>query len=405
MVEEFDVLVEVQSDKASVEITSRYSGLLKEHCYKVGEVAKVGSPLCKIEVAGSEEAESVTASISEDGGKHDVSDSKPLGEEEDAPTTTGDLPLDTSGSTPSLATPAVRRIIRENGIKIDDLIGTGKAGRITREDVQGYLSSQDAHLSASRTQASSEMPFEMTTVPLTGNRKAMYKAMSTTWNIPHFGYSDEIDVTRLDSIRKEMQATLSSQVTNLDSVNGSPIKLTLLPLLLKALSITLDKHPIFRSTLDEKNMTLIEKQQHCISIALSSPRGLLTPTLPGDVRQATIYDIAQQVNRLQGISADRGLTSGEMGSGATITLSNIGNIGGIFTFPLIPPTGQLVIGAIGRSRYLPRFDQEGELIKALILPVSFSADHRVVEGVELARFVQDWKVLIENPSSWLLQMH
>jgi 2-oxoisovalerate dehydrogenase E2 component (dihydrolipoyl transacylase) len=178
----------------------------------------------------------------------------------------------------------------------------------------------------------------------------------------------------------------------------------MLPFLLKALSMALSRHAIFRSILNEETMSLHEKEQHSISIALSSSRGLLTPTLPCDVRQASILDIAVQIQSLQRIITERGLTQSEMGSGATVTLSNIGNIGGLYTFPLIPPTGQLIIGAVGRSRVMPRFDGKGDLVKALILPASFSADHRVVEGVELASFVQDWKLLLENPSSWLLRM-
>jgi 2-oxoisovalerate dehydrogenase E2 component (dihydrolipoyl transacylase) len=225
----------------------------------------------------------------------------------------------------------------------------------------------------------------------------MFKAMSTTWTIPHFGYSDDIDITRLDQIRKEMQMTMIPG-------QQQPIKLTMLPFLLKAMSMAMYQHPIFRSTLNHQDMSLRESQRHQVSIALSSPRGLLTPTLGMDLRTSTIIDIAQQVAHLQKTSTERGLNQAEMGSGATMTLSNIGNIGGLYTFPLIPPTGQLAIGAVGRSRVVPRFDSQGNLVKALLLPVSFSADHRVVEGVELAQFVQDWKQLLENPSSWLLTL-
>jgi 2-oxoisovalerate dehydrogenase E2 component (dihydrolipoyl transacylase) len=395
-VEEFDVLVEVQSDKASVEITSRYAGVVKEHCYKVGEVAKVGSALCKIEM----QAEAVDED--KQSGKPEITEGSAMKEtapdEIEATSSSSAMraPSDeskTSGT--SLATPAVRRIVREHGVNLNAVNGTGKSGRITKEDVQAYLSS--ASTSSSSSSRSSHNSTETVIKPLSGNRKAMYKAMSKTWTIPHFGYSDDIDITRLDQMRKEMQVAISSR-------GESTIKLTMLPFLLKALSLALHRHAIFRSTLNEETMALHEKDQHNISIALSSSRGLLTPTLSGDISQASVMDIAEQIQSLQRIIIERGLNSSEMGSGATVTLSNIGNIGGLYTFPLIPPTGQLILGAVGRSRIMPRFDEEGDLVKALILPASFSADHRVVEGVELARFVQDWKQLLENPSTWLLQL-
>ncbi|UZJ56211.1 hypothetical protein CBS101457_005531 [Exobasidium rhododendri] len=411
MVEEFDVLVEVQSDKASVEITSRYAGRLAEHCYKVGEVAKVGSALCKIEVDVEEGKEAdlrpavkqvkngCPAKEGLDGNADRHSASL---EEEALPKFESGIQTDSlHGSrregkhgAVNLATPAVRRVIRECGVNIDDVKGTGKAGRVTKEDVQAYMTSQasSSSLPSASPPISEDENQSDKVVAISGTRKAMCRAMNETWKIPHFGYSEEIDITKLNQIRKETQSMQDE------------VKLTLLPFLLKALSLAMHNHGIFRSIFDSTNLTLREKEEHRISIALSSPRGLLTPTLASDMRSTSVLEIAQQVHTLQRISSERGLNREEMGSGSTITLSNIGSIGGVFTFPLLPPTGQLIIGAMGKSRLLPRFDDHGNLVKALILPVSFSADHRVVEGVELARFVQEWKDLIENPTHWLLKL-
>ena len=391
MVEEFDVLVEVQSDKASVEITSRYAGRVAEHCYKVGEVAKVGSALCRIEVQGAEatpdESEpSVTEAAAAEG------EAAEGGVEATVASSAGPAPI-TDGQGARLATPAVRRIVREHGVDINRVSGTGKAGRVTKEDVQAHLASLSSPTPTHDSNGvSGTSEPSRSTKALSGTRKAMFKAMSSTWTTPHFGYSDEVDVTKLDQVRRDMQA----------GVEG--LKLTLLPFLIKALSLAMYRHPIFRSTLDAQQMELHETDQHRISIALSSPRGLLTPTLPADIRQANVVEVGEQIQTLQRISMERGLNQQEMGRGATVTLSNIGSVGGRFTFPLIPPTGQLVIGAVGRSRVLPRFDDKGDLTKALVLPASFSADHRVVEGVELARFVQEWKTLVENPNSWLARL-
>lgn len=410
-VEEFDNLVEVQSDKASVEITSRYTGTVIEYCYQVGEVAKVGSPLCRIRL------ESVQNAKGESDEQDDIKETKEVNEQKDQRTQdfsvqAQDLEMKENGK-PSLsfsrfatlATPAVRRLTRENDVQIGDIRGTGKDGRVTKEDVQQFIASKSQGKQKALECENASQPITNSysnteTIPITGVRKAMFKAMSNTWTAPHFGYSDEIDVTEIESIRKKI-------VKMNDKNTSTEPKLTLLPFLLKALSITLNDHPLFRSILDPQSMTLKQTNEHRISIAFASSKGLLTPTLQGDVRSLSVNDIARQIGILQSIGATRNLTKNETGSGSTITLSNIGSIGGTHTFPLIPPTGQMIIGAIGRTRVLPRFEGDpinGKIRPATILPISFSADHRIVEGIELAKFVNDWKRLLEDPTSWIVKM-
>lgn len=410
-VEEFDNLVEVQSDKASVEITSRYTGTVIEHCYQVGQVAKVGSPLCRIRLEYGQDVESEL-----DGQSHS-NETKDVNEEvknnsDQVQEIEKRQESDTSFSSSrfkTLATPAVRRLTRENGVQIEDVRGTGKDGRVTKEDVQQFIASksqdQQKEFHSPLQLEENASQFITESIPITGVRKAMFKAMSNTWTAPHFGYSDEVDVTELEEIRKRI-AKVNGKGTN-QIINEEP-KMTLLPFLLKALSITLNDHPLFRSILDTQSMSLKQAKEHRISIAFASSKGLLTPTLQGDVRSLSIIDIARQIGNLQSIGASRNLTQSEMGSGATITLSNIGSIGGTHTFPLIPPTGQMIIGAIGRTRILPRFEGDpsnGKVRPATILPISFSADHRIVEGIELAKFVNDWKKLLEDPTSWIVKMH
>lgn len=434
-VEEFDVLVEVQSDKASVEITSRYTGRLVEHCYQVGQVARVGSPLCRIELEGrgsdgtevgtEEQTETQKrepgTDVEEQGRTSGHSEAQFASEQrqDDEAVNDDGQTLDRTRAEKrerhrTLATPAVRRLTRENGLQIGQVLGTGRDGRVTKEDVQNHLSGAARSGGTPVLQDRSSLEEErqkhqgMATTrvaPLSGVRKAMFKAMSATWTAPHFGYSEEVNVTKLDLIRKQLAQRRTLPLRDEDGVDGENVKLTLLPFLLKALSLALQNHPLFRSTLDVQGMNLIQSDQHRLSLAFASSKGLVTPALRGDVRQLSIIDIARQIANLQKLGAVRGLSQEELGSGATVTLSNIGSIGGTHTFPLIPPTGQLVIGAVGRTRVLPRFDEAGNVVKASILPVSFSADHRVVEGVELARFVDDWKRLLEEPTAWLLHMH
>lgn len=238
-------------------------------------------------------------------------------------------------------------------------------------------------------------------MPLSGTRKAMFRAMSATWSAPHFLYAEEIDVTALNKVRAHLQARLSAEARE-----GPAVKLTLLPFLIKAMSMVMDQHPLFRSTLDTERMELRQSEAHRFSMALASTRGLVTPALPGDVRNQSVLDVARNVAHLQQRgSSERGLSPADLGAGgATVTLSNIGSVGGTYTFPLLPPTGQLVIGGLGRARTLPRFDANDNIVKATVLTASFVADHRVVEGAELARFVDAWKRRVEDPSSWILEM-
>ncbi|PWN31504.1 CoA-dependent acyltransferase [Meira miltonrushii] len=414
-VEEFDNLVEVQSDKASVEITSRYTGTVIEYCYQVGQVAKVGSPLCRIQLESAQNSDEEPVEQDHSNEAKEVNEEKHEKAQDTTNHTTQEFgakeesePSSSASRFATLATPAVRRLTRENDVQIGEIRGTGKDGRVTKEDVQQFIASKSQYKqkttdSEHSSQSIRNSTLATDTIPITGVRKAMFKAMSNTWTAPHFGYSDEIDITTLEAVRKRIvKANGKSIKSNEES------KLTLLPFLLKALSITLNDHPLFRSILDTQSMTLKQAKEHRISIAFASSKGLLTPTLQGDVRSLSINDIARQIGNLQSIGASRNLTQSETGSGATITLSNIGSIGGTHTFPLIPPTGQMIIGAVGRARILPRFEgdpENGKVRPATILPISFSADHRIVEGIELANFVNDWKRLLEDPMSWIVKMH
>lgn len=432
--EEFDVLVEVQSDKASVEITSRYAGKVTEHCYKVGEVAKVGSALCRIEMEGEVAQEQEQAADDAAAGqKQQEQQQEPEGlgsrrvSESDEAAGPAQKTLAMGHS--KLATPAVRRITREHNVDINHIQGTGKDGRVTKDDVHSYVQQRSSSPSpdsvadpetegARRNAAEPTVTRETAAendvvVPLSSMRRAMFKAMTSTWTIPHFGYSDEVDVTQLDAIRRQAQASsqaLGSSGITADYGEGQTTRLTLLPLLIKAMSLAMRDFPLFRSQLDVSGEKLHQRSSCDISIALSTEKGLLTPTI-AEADALSTLDIAKHIASLQSAAASSGgsLSRSQLGParGGTLTMSNIGSVGGTGASPLIPPTGQLAIGALGRARYLPRYSDGGrgnDIVKRLILPVAFTADHRVVEGVELARLVDKWKRLVEEPGLWMVNM-
>lgn len=494
---EFDPLAEVQSDKASVEISSRFDGIVRELACQVGGIVKVGSPLCYIEIedheaeAGSEDPPDIAQqqSVSSDPaveisgatlmeasirGFHGV-------ERPSCP-----LPPHLKG----LTTPAVRRMCREHGLDVKDIVGTGKDGRVTKEDVMKYLdgaasasigasaSASGASKTASTEATSSDQPLprdadtpsdpELTADnaclhsaaqiasklkqdaaavarsarleaarwtlprPLTGIRKAMFKSLSQSARIPTFTFAEEIDVTELEALRKRVNLELAGDASfssvDSDAAALKVNKVTLLSFLVKTMSVALREHPLFLckvqvpaseqgSSLEQQANAarLIPRQSHDVSIALSTTSGLLTPTLRS-VESASVLSLASSIASLQAKGQAGPLAAQDTGDGGTVTLSNIGSVGGglLGTVPVLPPTGQLIIGALGRivdqSRYADTVpgcstgSSDTTLVRRKILPVTFAGDHRVLQGTELAALVLTWKHLCERPGSWLVRM-
>ncbi|SGY63096.1 BQ5605_C007g04773 [Microbotryum silenes-dioicae] len=458
-IEMFDPIVEVMSDKATVEITSPYSGRVKALNGAVGDVIRVGKTLCEVEM-DAEEGEKVETPSAP------TVDSPNAAHPSNAVPEKAYLVSSTSKTEPSTlttevidrevwATPATRRIAREHSVNLNRVPGTGKDGRVTKTDVLDFIaqgagapsaapSSSPVASTSSATPTSSAQSSSSatgssaasTTVALTGVRKAMFKAMTASLSIPHFSYSETLDVTLLERLRISLnshiplthRATLTpAEEAQLSAIqNFSPSttrlpeaeriqKLTLLPLLIKCLSQALYDHPLFLSLLAPTHDALILRKSHDISIALSAPSGggLYTPLLP-NVDSSSPYDLASQITLLQ--KTVPRFPPKHSGTGS-ITLSNVGVVGGTTTHPIIPPTGQLAIGAMGKIRVEPRYtkgslveakkiaqglldESEVELLRVeprMLMDVTFSADHRVVEGVELAKLVESWKRIVEEP--------
>ncbi|KAK4705905.1 hypothetical protein P7C70_g299, partial [Phenoliferia sp. Uapishka_3] len=466
-----------RSDKATVEITSPFKGRVIDLAGAVGDILKVGGKLCQVEV--DDGTEQVVNPEATDCPKASTSPSLPASISSSVdPVTNPPPPLQqTSWSTGVLATPATRRMARESSISLSEVPGTGKDGRVTKSDVLDFLASSSnstsptpkirpplstsscrSSSSASTSDTSSSTKnFSITSIPLSPVRKAMFRAMTSTLQIPHFAYTETIDVTRLESLRQVINSNiplkyrrtlrpsdelelqrLSIWTPSVARVSHSSQydRITLLPLLLKSLSSAMSSHPLFLCTLTP-DQQLLRRASHDISLALSGPTGgLYTPLLPS-VESLSPYELASKLANLQSLaiaSTPPKFPEENKGSG-TITLSNVGVVGGRSTHPIIPPTGQLAIGAIGRTRVVPMYvgqdlesargvaltggdssalrmeprllmvSQGRDFINSLdekltsdfLKDVTFSADHRVVEGVELARLVDSWKRIIEAP--------
>jgi 2-oxoisovalerate dehydrogenase E2 component (dihydrolipoyl transacylase) len=233
----------------------------------------------------------------------------------------------------------------------------------------------------------------------------MFKSMTQSLQIPHFGYCDEI---KLDSAM-EFRAVLNGYLSKNPHL-GLP-KVTMMPIFMKALSQALKKHPLMNAALitDEegsvKSANLVYRQEHNIALAMDTPNGLIVPNVK-HVQSKSILEIALELQRLKELGKKNALGPSDL-KGGTITLSNIGSIGGNWMHPVLVQ-GQLVIGAIGQVQPLPRYtaNEKGEEIlkKRHVLSVSFNADHRVVDGASMARFVQTWKEYLEHPHLLNLEM-
>lgn len=424
-VAEFDPIAEVQSDKATVEITSPYDGTIDTLVGQTGQVVKVGEPLCLI-LVDDHSLSSHDAEIPQQksGSIH------PNQLESHRPTDQAIPPIrhlsppasDQLPRTDVHSTPSVRRLAREHRLDMSTIKGTGKAGRVTKEDVLNLLAALDSSQPPQPTAIEhSKSNLDRSTIngPLGAVRQAMFRGMTQSLRIPHFGYSDQIDVTDLERIR-------------LDLVQRHPeSRITILCLFIKILGRSMIENGLFRCTLTNDDPPRLVPRQSCdVSIAVDSPAGLLTPLIPS-VDSKSIIQIASHLTRLRQFihqsPPDRiPRIPDELGGNrsGTFTLSNIGTIGGTYTHPVIPPTGQLAIGAIGSIRARPEYsiddrdlarswaihgrpqqaNRELKIEPRLMVEVSFTADHRAVEGVELAKLVKSFKSYCQSPNLLLAEL-
>ncbi|CEF67553.1 Lipoamide acyltransferase component of branched-chain alpha-keto acid dehydrogenase complex, mitochondrial [Strongyloides ratti] len=381
-VSQFDNICDVQSDKASVTITSRYDGVVRKLYYNIDDMAKVGQPLIDIETNDNSD---VASSNDEKEIKIDTKETKPL-------PSFASSNAENIKSGKVLATPAVRRIAWENNIDLTTVNGSGRNGRIMKEDVLRFLG-EIPPLEEPKEEISKKsiITGEDKVVPIRGYTRAMVKTMSQALNVPHFGYNDEFYVDKLVEMRKDLK--------EISKEKG--IKLSYMPMFIKACSLALLKYPSLNATVDENLENVIYKSSHNICLAMDTPGGLVVPNIK-NCEQKTIFEIAEDLMKLHESGKKQQIRKEDL-SGGTFTLSNIGAIGGTYASPVIF-VPQVAIGAIGKIEKLPRFDKSGNVYPASIVKISWAADHRVVDGATMARFSNLMKSYLENPSLMLSEM-
>ncbi|MGP5310530.1 2-oxo acid dehydrogenase subunit E2 [Vreelandella alkaliphila] len=389
-IEEDQPIVEVMTDKALVEITAPEAGVVTKLYVAQGKIAKVHAPLYAYQAESDAQEAGATEQADEPQSPVADADSGSAKAVEQAAVASSTCSLSTSsGKIP--ASPAVRRLVREHQLELTAIAGSGKDGRVLKEDVLAHLNQPSA--------APSQAPSQVTqgtqlprVEPLRGVRAVMAKRMvEAASSIPHFHYGEEIDVTDLLALRERLKPR----------VEALGERLTLMPFFMKAMALAVAEAPIINAQLNAEANELHYYEQCNIGMAVDSKAGLLVPNVKG-VERLTLLDIAREVGRLT-VAAREGRVDQADLKGGTISISNIGALGGTYAAPIINAPEAAIV-AIGKTQWLPRFDEQGEVQRRAIMTITWAGDHRFIDGGTIARFCNAWKGYLEAPETMLLHL-
>jgi pyruvate dehydrogenase E2 component (dihydrolipoamide acetyltransferase) len=400
-------LIALESDKATMEVPSSASGIVKELKVKIGDKVSEGSVVLLMDVSTdvvapkAEEKPSVvapapvSAPVSLPSVPTPVQASSTMGiqagNDSDSlilqPAVSSPPPLvNVRGDRPH-AGPAVRKFARELGVDLTKVKGSGRNGRILKEDVQAHV--KQVMLEGSVPTLGSvrgggmgipeipEIDFSqfgtIETVPLKRIQKISGASLHRSWlNVPHVTQFDEADITELEQFRKELGVEAEKR----------QVKVTMLAFLLKASVAALKQFPTFNASLDVSKENLILKQYYHIGVAVDTPNGLMVPVIR-DVNFKGLFDLADELGKISKKARDGKLSPAEM-QGASFTISSLGGIGGTGFTPIVNAPEVAILG-VSKSKIQPVY-QDGQFVPRLIIPFSISYDHRVIDGAAAARF-------------------
>lgn len=403
-VKEDDILAEVQNDKAVVEIPSPVDGTILEVLVEEGTLTTVGTVLLKIDAPGYEDLQLK--------GHHDEEEEEeetpakeeaPVKEETVETSKAPEIVEPSNTSKRVIALPSVRKFAREQGVDISVVEGTGKNGRVTKEDILNHgKQPAETAVASENTEETTQAPevastpvnlegeFPETREKMSGIRRAIAKAMvNSKHTAPHVTLMDEVDVTNLVAHRKKFK--------NIAAEEG--IKLTYLPYVVKALVSTLRKFKEFNRSLDDATNEIIQKHYYNIGIAADTERGLLVPVIKHADRKS-VFAISDEINTLAEKARDGKLAPNEM-QGASCSISNIGSAGGQWFTPVINHPEVAILG-IGRIAEKPVI-KNGEIVAAPVLALSLSFDHRMIDGATAQNAMNHLKRLLSEPELLLME--
>ena len=401
-INEDDTLLEVQNDKSVEEIPSPVTGTVKNVIVPEGTVANVGDVLVEIDAPGHNSAPSTSAPSAEaPKEKVETSDSASVVEAADP-------------NKRVLAMPSVRQFAREKDVDISQVTATGKGGRVTKEDIENFLAGapssapakseapeaatpKEAAPAAESKPAEPAKPFKSNLgdleerVAMTPTRKAIAKAMvNSKHTAPHVTLHDEVEVSKLWDNRKRFKEVAAA--------NGT--KLTFLPYVVKALTATVKKYPVLNASIDDANQEIVYKHYYNIGIATDTDHGLYVPNVK-DADRKGMFAIADEINEKAKLAHDGKLSAEDMRNG-TITISNIGSVGGGWFTPVInyPEVAILGVGTIAQQ---PTVNAEGEIVVGRVMKLSLSFDHRIVDGATAQQAMNNIKRLLADPELLMME--
>ncbi|HAP8590829.1 TPA: dihydrolipoyllysine-residue acetyltransferase [Enterococcus faecium] len=401
-INEDDTLLEVQNDKSVEEIPSPVTGTVKNVIVPEVTVANVGDVLVEIDAPGHNSAPSTSAPSAEaPKEKVETSGSASVVEAADP-------------NKRVLAMPSVRQFAREKDVDISQVTATGKGGRVTKEDIENFLAGgpssapakseapeaaapKEAAPAAESKPAAPAKPFKSNLgdleerVAMTPTRKAIAKAMvNSKHTAPHVTLHDEVEVSKLWDNRKRFKEVAAA--------NGT--KLTFLPYVVKALTATVKKYPVLNASIDDANQEIVYKHYYNIGIATDTDHGLYVPNVK-DADRKGMFAIADEINEKAKLAHDGKLSAEDMRNG-TITISNIGSVGGGWFTPVInyPEVAILGVGTIAQQ---PIVNAEGEIVVGRVMKLSLSFDHRIVDGATAQQAMNNIKRLLADPELLMME--
>ena len=398
-------IAELMTDKATVEVPSPAAGTVKELKQKEGEVVNVGATMITLDTDGG--GASATPTETKPSAAPPAQAAKPAAA---APAAMSAKPA--SGANGGgmdvyppaadmkvLATPATRRLAREMGIDLNNVRGTGIAGRVTRDDVTqtgaGAVSAgSPSYQAKGAPKPSYQGPAGAAEerVPLKGIRKKIAENLQMAKHIiPHFTLMDEANVTALVKMREELKA----------QAEKTGVKITYLPFVMKALIATMREFPMFNASIDDAAGEIVYKKYFNVGFAADTPNGLLVPVIK-DADRKTVSQIAREITELSKRARDGKLALEDM-KGATITITNIGSVGGTYATPIINHPEVAILGMYKISDK-PVFAADGSVKPIKAMNFTITADHRLIDGAVAANFLASFMRRIENPGALMLDM-
>lgn len=383
-----DGVVELETDKAVVEIPCSLAGKIAKILVKKGDKVKVGQPLVAVET----EEEAAVQQQQQPSPSEVPKISSETKVNVTQPSPPAHLPKGEGGSAIIPAGPATRRVARELGVDLQTVSGSGQHGRITLDDVKnaaGKPASAPRETVSSPGEPGRDNWGAIRREKMAKIRRVIAAQMvKSATVIPHVTNFDDADITDLDHLRRNVPAGFL----------GEGVKLTSLPFVLRAVALSLVKHPTLNASLDDEREEIVYKQYVNVGVAVDTPRGLVVPVLRS-VDGLSIPQIAKQLAVLTQKARDASFAIEDI-RGGTFTISNLGAVGGTYSTPIINHP-EVAILLLGRAR--PVLKQIGEKIEnRLLLPLSLSYDHRLVDGAAAGRFLNDVIDYLQNPGKLLL---